>query len=259
MDEKSSLLTVKQLQDLLQVDRITIYRMLKDGKLSGFKVGGQWRFSRQAIDDWLRQQSISLEALDLPDEAGDNSYLSEELPLSCMQAIQSIFAESLGMGTVTTSLDGSPLTAISNSCEFCNLILGTHAGWQRCVASWRAAVSQYAGRPSIITCHAGLCYIGSLIEIQGKASAAIYAGQFLDSPPDNVEWNKRIEELVDATGIKRAALQEALDAVSVLDEAKRRKLPHFVELLADTFAEIGQERLALINRLRRIAEITTLS
>ncbi len=48
------LLTTKQLRDLLQVDRITIYRMLYDGRLHGFKVGGQWRFSRQEIEAWLQ-------------------------------------------------------------------------------------------------------------------------------------------------------------------------------------------------------------
>ena len=47
------LLTTRQLQDLLQVDRITIYRMLHDGRLRGFKVGGQWRFSRTAIRSWI--------------------------------------------------------------------------------------------------------------------------------------------------------------------------------------------------------------
>ena len=48
MDE---LITTKQVQDLLQVDRITIYRMLKDGRLKGVKVGKQWRFQTQEIED----------------------------------------------------------------------------------------------------------------------------------------------------------------------------------------------------------------
>jgi excisionase family DNA binding protein len=50
------LLTTRQLQDLLRVDRITIYRMLKDGRLRGFKVGGQWRLSRGEIEIWLQEQ-----------------------------------------------------------------------------------------------------------------------------------------------------------------------------------------------------------
>ena len=44
------LLTTRQLTDLLQLDRTTIYRMLNDGRLPAVRVGGQWRFSRQAIE-----------------------------------------------------------------------------------------------------------------------------------------------------------------------------------------------------------------
>jgi excisionase family DNA binding protein len=50
------LLTTRQLQDLLQVDRVTIYRMLADGRLRGFKVGGQWRLPRRQIEAWLQAQ-----------------------------------------------------------------------------------------------------------------------------------------------------------------------------------------------------------
>ena len=45
------LLTAKQVQELLHVDRTTIYRMLKDGRLTGIKVGQHWRFSEQEVDD----------------------------------------------------------------------------------------------------------------------------------------------------------------------------------------------------------------
>ena len=40
-------LTTKQVQDLFKVDRITIYRMLQDGRLKGVKIGNQWRCCQQ--------------------------------------------------------------------------------------------------------------------------------------------------------------------------------------------------------------------
>jgi excisionase family DNA binding protein len=52
------LLTTRRLQELLRVDRITIYRMLNDGRLRGFKVGGQWRFSRRKIEAWLEERPL---------------------------------------------------------------------------------------------------------------------------------------------------------------------------------------------------------
>ena len=71
MDGIDALLTTRQLQDLLQVDRITIYRMLSDGRLQGFKVGGQWRFSRHAIERWLQEQQSSLAATGPAIDAGE--------------------------------------------------------------------------------------------------------------------------------------------------------------------------------------------
>ena len=50
------LMTTRDLQDFLQVDRTTIYSMLSEGRLPGFRVGGQWRFSRREIEDWLEEQ-----------------------------------------------------------------------------------------------------------------------------------------------------------------------------------------------------------
>ncbi len=253
-----TLLTTRQLQDLLQVDRITIYRMLNDGRLQGFKVGGQWRFSRQSIEDWLRQQQVDLDVLELPQCADSLQPAPEALPLSCIQAIQDIFAEALGVGTVTTSVDGTPLTPISNSHEFCNLILSTEIGRQRCMASWRAAAVKREDTPLLATCHAGLCYVWGRIEVHGKFVAATHAGQFLDAAPDDKAWSIVIEELSTAMDIDREKLQKALACLPVLDEGRRQQVPHLVERVAETFSEIGEERLHLLGRLQRIAEISSL-
>ncbi len=53
----NELLTTKQIQDLLQVDRITVYRMLNDGRLKGVKIGNQWRFPQSEIDRLTGEES----------------------------------------------------------------------------------------------------------------------------------------------------------------------------------------------------------
>jgi molybdopterin-guanine dinucleotide biosynthesis protein B len=50
------LLTTQQLAAYLQIDPMTVYRLVREEKLPGFKVGGQWRFSRPEIEHWLREQ-----------------------------------------------------------------------------------------------------------------------------------------------------------------------------------------------------------
>jgi excisionase family DNA binding protein len=41
---KGQVLTVEQLAEYLQVDKYTIYRLAKKGKIPATKVAGQWRF-----------------------------------------------------------------------------------------------------------------------------------------------------------------------------------------------------------------------
>jgi len=257
MNDMDTLLTTRQLQDLLQVDRITVYRMLNDGRLPGFKVGGQWRFSRKAIKEWLRGQQAHLEVTESSPNADEVRPSPQSLPLSCIQAIQGIFAEALNVGTITTAVDGAPLTTISNSCKFCDLILGTQTGRQRCINSWQAAAAgPQESTPPIATCHAGLNYVWGRITIRGEFVAAIHAGQFLNRPPAENGSPERLTELSAVTGLDARELREALASAPVLDRERRAQVPRLLRRVAETFSEIGEERLSLLGRLQRIAEMT---
>jgi excisionase family DNA binding protein len=52
-------LTVGELSGYLRVHRSTIYRLLKRGELPGFKIGSDWRFNVEAIDEWRLQQGAN--------------------------------------------------------------------------------------------------------------------------------------------------------------------------------------------------------
>ena len=52
-----SVLTVKEVADFLRVNQRTVYRLVVEGKLPGFKVGSIWRFKRSDIDGWIVAQS----------------------------------------------------------------------------------------------------------------------------------------------------------------------------------------------------------
>ena len=51
-------MTVKELSDYLRLDRMTIYKMLKDGSIPASRIGHQWRFFRDDIDKWIRSKRI---------------------------------------------------------------------------------------------------------------------------------------------------------------------------------------------------------
>ena len=54
----AKVLTVSELSEYLRVHRSTIYRLLKKGQLPGFKIGSDWRFNVEAIDQWRLQQGV---------------------------------------------------------------------------------------------------------------------------------------------------------------------------------------------------------
>jgi len=48
-----AVLTIEQLAELLQVDEKTVRSLAAKGELPGREVGRQWRFSREAVLEWL--------------------------------------------------------------------------------------------------------------------------------------------------------------------------------------------------------------
>lgn len=51
-----ALLNVKQVQEILSLSERTVFRLLKEGSLKGFKVGREWRFEESDIKDFIKQQ-----------------------------------------------------------------------------------------------------------------------------------------------------------------------------------------------------------
>ncbi len=50
---QDDILTIPDVASLLKVAEKTVYGLAQKGDLPAFKVGGQWRFRRTAIDSWI--------------------------------------------------------------------------------------------------------------------------------------------------------------------------------------------------------------
>ena len=50
---RREILTPREAADYLSVHVRTIYRLAKHGDIPGRKVGGSWRFKKDALDEWL--------------------------------------------------------------------------------------------------------------------------------------------------------------------------------------------------------------
>ena len=54
MTVRDDILTISDVSNLLKVSEKTLYGLAQKGDLPGFKVGGQWRFQRAAINSWIQ-------------------------------------------------------------------------------------------------------------------------------------------------------------------------------------------------------------
>ena len=63
-------LTIKDVSELLNVSETTIRRWLQDGKIPGYKLGHQIRFSRSEIENWVMRSKIQKEKIQ--DEKKEN-------------------------------------------------------------------------------------------------------------------------------------------------------------------------------------------
>ena len=49
-------LTIREVAELLKINEKTAYKLASAGNIPGFKVGGSWRFERQAITSWIKRK-----------------------------------------------------------------------------------------------------------------------------------------------------------------------------------------------------------
>jgi excisionase family DNA binding protein len=52
----SEFLTAEEVAEYLRLPLSTVYKLVQDKRLPGFKVGKHWRFRREAIQEWIKQQ-----------------------------------------------------------------------------------------------------------------------------------------------------------------------------------------------------------
>ena len=62
---KDSYLSLTQVLGLLGISRSTAHRWLREGRLKGHRVGRQWRFSPEALDDFIQSQARLADSAEL--------------------------------------------------------------------------------------------------------------------------------------------------------------------------------------------------
>jgi excisionase family DNA binding protein len=51
-------LTLKEVSQILQVHPITLYKMVRAGKIPSFRIGTDWRFRKDLLIRWMADQTV---------------------------------------------------------------------------------------------------------------------------------------------------------------------------------------------------------
>jgi excisionase family DNA binding protein len=253
------LLTTREMVDLLQLDRVTIYKMVKRGELPALRVGGQWRFSGEAIAAWLQARNGERPANpDLRDTADALAIplLTDLVPVKTLRSIQDQFAELLGVSSFTIDTNGQPVIPCSRCSRFCQLVHSTEAGWAACVASWRQIAQSEQEGAIIHTCHAGIHYATAPIVVGGQRVGMVTAGQFLSAAVDPVTFRERALATGARIGVDGEALAEAQDAIEIVSEERALQITGLLATIANSLSGIGYQNSLVRQKLAQIAELT---
>lgn len=252
----TEMLTAKDMQGLLQVDRSTIYRMAEAGQLPALKVGKQWRFPSDRIDQWIQNRDgVSGSALPV-ENARSNAQLAAVLPLECVQLIQDAFAEMLGVMLVITDLAGQPITQVSNASPVYNLLTETKCGHQLCQEKWQDMGQIPALEPRFMPGWGGILCARALIRLSNELKGMVIA--FGVAPQNWPPAPAAIADLAQSLQLAPDKLSQVLGSVISLTPAQEKQVLLTMQRMADILAHVINERCLLLNRLDTIAKLSAL-
>jgi len=258
--EMTELLTAKDMEELLHVDRSTIYRMADQGRLPAVKVGKQWRFPADQVSNLFNitvsnQPEKQSGAGDLSPAANGDRFAAV-LPTECVQLIQESFAELLGVMLVITDMEGQPITSPSNSCGLFKAVSRDPDALQKCMESWGKMATSLELEPKFTTSHLGLLCARALIRVGSELQGMVVAGCIAPElwPPSE----ETLQEIMAVFGISASQLELHVNEVHRLTGKRQHQALQQLQKIANIVAHIVNERVTLINRLEAIADLTAL-
>ena len=243
------LLTTRQVLDILKVDRITVYRMLQDGRIKGIKIGKQWRFQQKEVDRVIKGSQSSPEPIQSQADTTD-------FPTHCVQTIQDLFSEVGRVSGLVINPEGVPLTEISQPCRYCQVILQSRAGQAACGASWKEFAKKSGAGSRYFTCHAGIQYVSAPIIDNEKTIGYFLAGEFYWQTPNLHEEGERSQRLATALNLEAETLNRAAHTIPVIETAHHSLVESWSAAAARAVQTILQERTGFVERLQQIANLT---
>ena len=235
----STFLTSQEIQDLINVDRSTVYRMAEDGRLPGVKIGRQWRFPADRVAAQLGLAG-GVDRAPSASGAGDDQDqpdgLVELLKPGDAQSITDLIGELFGVMAVMTDMDGHPITSVSNPCGYFTAVADQPSAVAACLAQWR----MFADEPHVaarwVRTHLGFLCARTFLWVALKPVGMIVVGGVTPAswPPDR----EFVESIADEVGASRQVLLDRVHETWSLDHDQQRRVLRLLPQLGDFVSQM---------------------
>jgi excisionase family DNA binding protein len=247
-----TLLTTKQVQELFQVDRSTIYRMAEDGRLPAVKVGRQWRFPEDRVELLLGQSDASSSTA-VETISNGNLALDAVLPTDTAQAIADLAADLFGVMAVVTDMSGRALTTVANPCGYFTAVFNSVYTADRCSEGWRRLGAEIDLEPSFLPSHLGFLCARSFIRIGATLVGMVIVGGVAAPtwPPSDAE----IAAVARETGTSQKVIRDHINEVYWIDEAHQDWIVRNLSRVSDLISHLADGNSRLVQKLETIAAL----
>ena len=237
----SGYLTTRDLQDLIRVDKSTIYRMAEDGRLPAVKVGRQWRFPAEEVRNALGLADVDRVAPATPSETDAPG----------LQALVDFAGDALGTMVLVTDMDGVPLTSVANPCGMFEALSSAPGVVARCVDGWK----DYGDHPDLVprwkpSLFGFLCARAFVRSGDRLVGMVIVGGIAPETWPP-----AEPERIALDLGLESEAVERHTDEVHRLDSAGQDRVLELLPRLAVAVSQMVEQRTHLVTTLADIAEL----
>ncbi len=232
----TTFLTSQEIQDLISVDRSTVYRMAEDGRLPGVKIGRQWRFPADRVAAQLGLTVTPPATEPVSERSGLERLLQPEVA----QSIADLMGEVFGVMVVITDMDGHPITSVANPCGFYAAIASQPGAVEACLSQWRLFADEPHVAPRWVRTHLGFLCARTFVWVDLKPVGMIVVGGVRPSawPPQP----ELIESIAHEVGIGPDDLRDVVDETWDLDSAEQRRVLRLLPQMGDLVSQLASAR-----------------
>ena len=240
----TNFLTSQDIQDLISVDRSTVYRMAEDGRLPGVKVGRQWRFPADQVAAQLGVTGVMTARAPRPDaQTGLDRLLQPEIA----QMVADLVGELFGVMAVITDMDGRPVTTVANQCGYFAAIADQPDAVEACLSQWRRFVDEPNVAPRWVSTHLGFLCARTFIWVDRSPVGMIVVGGVRPALwPPNPDV---VESIAVEAKVPVGILNDAIDELWSLDIGRQRQLLRLLAQMGDLVSQLASTRSDLIGGL----------